>query len=283
MYVINEDIERRLEACHATLISSFQGGGGRSAAMKGAERETFISGFLNRCLPPASRLGTGDIVDAYDNHSGQVDIVVESPYLYSFPLADSAPRLYPAEAVGAVIEVKSDLSAQWGEVEKTYEKIKDLRKTRRKTRLEQEKRRYEHLLKLPYPIQQNQQEEIERRLVAVIEQIRNTPNQREDIPFYAVGFNGWKKTETVSDKRDSIDIDGVIVLNESLYSFAEPTFTQSNTRQSVMMTRNFADIKGLWYFLDMVDRHIKDTFDQIELQDSYQSHIIGKPVKPKSW
>ncbi len=76
------------------------------------------------------RFGTGTVTDSYHKLTGQIDIVIELPFGPSFPVPIApSSRLYPAESVGAVIEVKSNLSKQWDEAIKTIAKVKALRRT----------------------------------------------------------------------------------------------------------------------------------------------------------
>jgi hypothetical protein len=63
-------------------------------------------------LPPIYRFGTGVITDVGGNLTGQVDIVMEFPLTASFPMPAGKQRLYLAESVAAVIEVKSNLSQE---------------------------------------------------------------------------------------------------------------------------------------------------------------------------
>jgi hypothetical protein len=79
-----------------------------SAASRGAERQAFIDSFLANVLPPVYRFGTGDATDKQGNRSGQLDVVVEYPFSPTLPgVGASTPtRLYLAEGIAAVIEVK---------------------------------------------------------------------------------------------------------------------------------------------------------------------------------
>ncbi len=120
----NRHIMSRLDAMLALLLEAHGGGGTMSAASKGTERELFVNSFLSQVFPPHFRFGSGDITDSDENKSGQVDVVIEFPNLYSFPIWQSAPRLYLAEGVAVAIEIKSDLSNQWSEVESTAAKNK---------------------------------------------------------------------------------------------------------------------------------------------------------------
>ncbi len=123
---MNEHIEQRMLAIQQALISQHTAGRGFPNAMIGNERETFRREFLKKVFPGKFRFGTGVITDSNNNLSGQVDIAIELPYEPSFPMPSTEERLYPAEAVGAVIEVKSNLATQWNEVEETVAKIKKL-------------------------------------------------------------------------------------------------------------------------------------------------------------
>jgi hypothetical protein len=107
-------------------MAQHAGGKGLPSATIGNERETLVGEFLEKVFPSKYRFGSGVITDSEENLSGQIDIVVELPLAPSFPMLLTRDRLYPAEAVGAVIEVKSDLSKQWDEVERTVEQVKRL-------------------------------------------------------------------------------------------------------------------------------------------------------------
>jgi hypothetical protein len=63
-----------------------QAGDRLSNASKGNEREAFINGFLSQVLPPHFRFGSGDITDQHGARSGQLDIVVEYPFVPSLPI-----------------------------------------------------------------------------------------------------------------------------------------------------------------------------------------------------
>ena len=99
-----------------------------SSASKGNEREAFINGFLSEVLPPQFRFGSGDATDQNGARSGQLDIVVEYPFVPSLPIvAGRSPRLYLAEGIVAVIEVKSDIAKQWDEVMTTANQLASLK------------------------------------------------------------------------------------------------------------------------------------------------------------
>ncbi len=97
-------------------------------AAKGDEREVLVREFLEKVFPAPYRFGCGAITDADERISGQLDVIVEWPFFASFPAPLGINRLYLAEATAFVIEVKSNLSAQWGEVENTARQLRPLRR-----------------------------------------------------------------------------------------------------------------------------------------------------------
>ena len=129
--------------------------------------------FLQQVFPPIYRFGSGAIVDAIGNSTGQLDIVMELPFAPSFPLPGGAERLYLAESVAAVFEVKSQLSSQWKEVETTVSKV---RKLKRKLRLID-----------PIEFESSPQP---------IPKI----NVTENIPLYAIGIKGYSDTQKISSR-----------------------------------------------------------------------------------
>lgn len=125
---MNEHLSSRLKGIQAILMAHHAAGAMLPSASKGSERETLIREFLRRLFPPPFRFGTGAITDASDGFSGQLDIVVEWPFLMSFPTVGANDRLYLAESVAFCIEVKSSLDSQWDQVKSSAEKVKPLRR-----------------------------------------------------------------------------------------------------------------------------------------------------------
>ena len=123
---MNKHIDVRLGAMLNMLVGVHQGGGSLSSALKGAERELFVNSFLSQVFPPHFRFGSGDVIDSDERKSGQVDVVIDFPNLYSFPLFNDGPRLYLAVGVAAVLEIKSNVAKQWDQVLRTAEKVKSL-------------------------------------------------------------------------------------------------------------------------------------------------------------
>jgi len=101
-----------------------------SDSTKGYERQMFIDLFLKEVLPSSYRFGSGDVTDASGAHSGQLDVVIEYPFSPSLPsFGCTTSRLYLAETAAAVIEVKSDVSAQWKEALATARALAALRRS----------------------------------------------------------------------------------------------------------------------------------------------------------
>ena len=126
--MINAHLVQRLSGIQQTLLAQHASGVGLPDAVVGAEREVLLREFLQRVFPSHRRFTTGAITDSAGGISGQIDIAVEYPFIPSFPMPATEERLMLAESVAVVLEVKSDLSAQWSEVVATTEKVKALRR-----------------------------------------------------------------------------------------------------------------------------------------------------------
>jgi len=177
----NPHIMKRLEGIRQMLVGAHQAGASMSAASKGNERETFIDTFLSGVLTPQYRFGTGDAIDQTGKRSGQLDVVIEYPLVPSLPIVGSnKPRLYLAEGIAAVIEVKSNIATQWEEVLSTSSKLAPLR------------RRYGSGITMG-------------------------PGARDRIPLFAVGYTGWKNMETVKQKLSGTSVDGVLVIDSRIF------------------------------------------------------------------
>jgi hypothetical protein len=174
-------LKERLSAIIDLLKAVHQGGSGMSAASVGYEREAVANALLGNVIAPPYRLGSGDILDSHGERSGQMDIVVERTPSISFPLVNGLhPRLYLAEGVAAVVEVKSDLPSQWHTIAESHERLVKLR------------RRYE---------------EGGVRIGEI----------SEHIPYFVVGYKGWQEEETLRVKADCAKIAGVLSINPDKY------------------------------------------------------------------
>lgn len=153
-----------------------------SASSKGQERQQFIDQFLAHALPPIYRFGSGDATDAAGHRSGQLDVVIEYPFAPNLPIGSGQPtRLYLAEAVAAVVEVKSDLAGQREEAKRTANAVAPLR-----------------------------------RNFALSMSMGQVPSL--SLPTYVVGYTGWKKIETLEAKlAECPAIAGILIIEDGLF------------------------------------------------------------------
>ena len=206
-------LETRINAIFSALDAAYSGGIDVSSASKGNEREQFVNTVLGSAFPPHYRFSSGDVIDSYGSQSGQVDVVLEQPRSYSFPLLAGGPRLFLAESVAAVIEVKSNLSNQWDEVERTAEKLAKI------------KRRYSSTSYQEW-LSQIDAGDMEIEEGADVEKIKNAIQHQvvqkenigeERIRFFVVGFSGWAKNSTLTSKLADGRIDGVLQIDRKVF------------------------------------------------------------------
>lgn len=100
-----------LGAAEEQLWIGFQRAGAkRHPGSKGVSREGALAEFLGAQLPKRFGVTTGEAVDASERRSGQLDVVVFDRNLTAPLLTEASGDLLPAEALLAVIEVKSTLT-----------------------------------------------------------------------------------------------------------------------------------------------------------------------------
>jgi hypothetical protein len=152
-----------------------------SAATKGQERAAFIDQFLSQVMPLPYRFGTGDATDADGNRSGQLDVVVEYPFAPSLPLGLGTSRLYLAEGVAAVVEVKSDAAGQWNEALHTASQLVAVT-----------------------------------RVFGFAMVMGNAPTPK--IPLFVAGYTGWEQATTVQQHlQNNPSVAGVLVINPGIF------------------------------------------------------------------
>lgn len=76
-----KSLAARLEGIQKILMAHHGAGALFPTAAKGSERETLVREFLERVFPPPFRFGAGAIADSAGTLSGQLDVVVEFPFL----------------------------------------------------------------------------------------------------------------------------------------------------------------------------------------------------------
>src|SRR5262249_51057451 len=114
---MHQPLATRLEGIGKILMAHHAAGLLLPDAAKGTEREALFRDFFGNVFPPPFRFGSGAVIDNSGRMSGQLDIVAEFPFFPSFPTPGASERLYLAESVAFVIDVKSDLSKDWNDVE----------------------------------------------------------------------------------------------------------------------------------------------------------------------
>lgn len=190
---MNGAITTRLAGIRQILMAHHAASAELPTAAMGDERETLIREFLEKVFPFPYRFGSGAIADSSGNESGQIDVVVEWPFFASFPAVGGGQRLYLAESVAFVIEVKSNLTKRWNEVEATTKKVRALRRC--------------------WSSHVNVD-----RVAGVIP----NPASNSRIPVVAVGFVGDKKPETLAkrlqDTQEDSRPDAALVIESGAYN-----------------------------------------------------------------
>jgi hypothetical protein len=115
-----------LKGLYTSLNASMQTFEEMSASSKGAGREDSVKAILKACLPSKYSIISGDIIDTKEKSTGQIDgiAVYSSALILKAPVSEVC--LVPAESAGAVFEVKSSLSSQWGEVLEKFRKVEPI-------------------------------------------------------------------------------------------------------------------------------------------------------------
>lgn len=177
----NQYVLQRLAGIHNQLIAVHQASSGMSSAAKGHERQEFIDKFLSQVLPTPFRFGTGDATDKDGRKSGQLDVVIEFPFGPSLPVVGgTTSRLYLAETVAAVIEVKSNVASQWNEAVSTAQQL--------------------------FPLQ--------RSYGAAMKMGPELPK----IPLFVASYSGWNQVQTVEQKIVSAqEIGGILIIDPGIF------------------------------------------------------------------
>jgi hypothetical protein len=184
---MNQHVVDRLSGIQQALIGLFEGGSSMSNATRGRERELFVDTFLSQVIGPPFRFGSGDITDSEGHRTGQLDVVVEYPFLPSLPMVlPNSPRLYLAEGVAAVIEVKSDLRSQWDEVERTTAAVR----------------------------------QIQRRYSTSVSFFGGPP--RLSVPVFVVGYEGWATPEPLERHIAEGTVEAALVIRTGHFRSSSP-------------------------------------------------------------
>ena len=235
---MNNLVINRLDQIRKILIEAHRGGKGMAASSVGAERESFVSLVLSNVISPPFRIGTSEITNPEGITSGQVDLVIEYSSSLSFPLlrGDSS-RLYLAEGIAAVIEVKSDIRKHWNDVIKKAAAV--------------------HRVK---------------RDLGVLSAMSYMPENH--IPFFAVGFTGWSNSERVAEKvkaqvSSDAPVDGVLVIDKGIYAGREGGMWDDDLGYSAYSKTGPAALYGFLLSIEQL------TSGMIWSKPAYKSYIEG--------
>jgi hypothetical protein len=177
----SEEFSTRLAGVWQSLVALHASGAAMSSASSGREREQFVDEFLRKVLPPAYRIGSGDVIDSFGQKTGQQDVIVELSFLPTLPAIAGKERLYLAEGVAALVEVKSNLAKDWEDVKRRASAVRKLRRIFRTPGF------------TPY----------------------GPPPER--IPYFVVGYTGWKSIETVQEKCQEGFVDAILIIDKGLF------------------------------------------------------------------
>lgn len=95
-------------------------------ALKGSEAEKLVRTFLKQHLPKRFDVGSGFIIDFYDNVSKQTDVIVYDALNCPVYRASEDASIFPSDNVALVVEVKSKLDKK--ELVSAFENISKTKK-----------------------------------------------------------------------------------------------------------------------------------------------------------
>jgi hypothetical protein len=180
--VANQHVMQRLAGIQGILNGVHLASSTMSSASSGQERAAFIDQFLSQVLPSPFRFGAGDATDVSGLRSGQLDVVVEYPFAPGLPLAGGGPsRLYLAEGIAAVVEVKSNAASQWNQALQTAAQLAPL------------------------------QRQFGSQMIMGMAPPTN-------IPLFVAGYTGWSQPQTVLQKLQAApQIDGILIIDPGIF------------------------------------------------------------------
>lgn len=242
-------LESRINAIFSALDAAYVGGTDVSSASKGNEREQFVNAVLNNAFPPHYRFASGDIIDSYGAQSGQVDVVLEQPRSYSFPLLAGGPRLYLAESVAAV------LSSQWNQVEATADKLATIR---RKYSSDSFQEILDQLNQGQISVQDGTDvEKLKSSLGHLTKQSENIGEER--IRFFVVGFSGWSTNETIISKLADDKIDGILQIDRRVFC------TKLGRAPGFEAVEGYKSLLSFLHWLEVYFQKVPDRFGALSL------------------
>lgn len=177
----NTHILTRLQGIQNILNGVHQASTPLTNNTSGAERAAIIDSFLSAVFPNQFRFGTGDAIDVAGNRSGQLDVVIENSFSPSLPIPSGNTRLYLAESIASVVEVKSNVAVQWQQAVHTANQLAPLTRNFGAT-------------------------------------MSIGPAATTDIPLFIVGYTGWNQIQTLQTNIATVpNIDGILIINHGLF------------------------------------------------------------------
>ena len=185
----------------------------------------------------------------------QIDVVLEQPRSYSFPLLAGGPRLYLAESVAAVIEVKSNLSNQWNEVLSTAVKLANIKRKFSSTSYQEI---LEQLNQGRIAIGPNTDvDSVRGGLEHMTRQAENIGEER--IRFFVVGFTGWAQNDTIISKLEDEKIDGILQIDRRVFC------TKLGRAQGFEAVEGYKSMLSLLHWLEIYFQKVPERFGAISL------------------
>lgn len=208
--MLNEILYQRLEAVLDMLNANYRAVIKSPAAVKGVSRSDFINNYLKNVVPQGLRISTsGEAIDNQNNCTGELDIILENGHFPNIPNVnvDSA-RLFFAEGVAAVIEVKSNLQSQWSEAVSTGRKVSEITRNFGNTTVSTHGGGQMVILNTVFNNPN-------------LPKAKMAPEARllKKIPYFVVGYTGWEKVETLKVKLSENYgvISGILQLDKGVF------------------------------------------------------------------
>ncbi|WP_154914880.1 DUF6602 domain-containing protein [Klebsiella grimontii] len=206
----NYILQEKLNGVLNMLNANYQLGKSSSSAVKGVARSDFINNYLRNVIPQGLRISTsGEIIDNQNNITGELDIIIENGYFPNIPVPSSdTARLYFAEGVAAVIEVKSNLKGQWDEAISTGRKLHAITRSFINTTISSHNGPTVHI---------DNHVKFTRHLG--VYKMPPQYNLINKVPFFVVGYTGWEKLDTLESKLKESDgiVTGILQLDKGFF------------------------------------------------------------------
>ncbi|MDQ9128755.1 hypothetical protein RDT67_20255 [Serratia fonticola] len=206
----SEILNSRLDSVLKMMNANYSGVAHSPSAIKGSARANFINNYLEQVVPQGCRISTsGEIIDNKGGSTGELDIIIENGYFPNIPVVgDKSSRLFFAEGVAAVIEVKSSLQNQWNEAMHTGQRLSQVTRD----------------------VQASQASSYNQPTFIRVSGFNSHPGMPKapvmpqdvffkKVPFFLVGYTGWEKFETLKEKFSNANgiLTGILQLDKGYF------------------------------------------------------------------